>query len=116
MREQIATRLGYAARTARERLGLTQAEVAGLMELSPIVYNRMERGKMLPSVPTLVQLCETLRVSPAELLGFPRPEKSRKTATWDEDPPSLQQLVALSRRLDDSQRQVLITVAKALLR
>ena len=81
MREQIATTLGDAARAAREHLGLTQAEVAGLMELSPIVYNRLERGKMLPSVPTLVLLCETLRVSPAELLGFPRAHKSRKAVT-----------------------------------
>ncbi|WP_224241624.1 helix-turn-helix domain-containing protein [Hyalangium gracile] len=116
MREQIASRLSNAARAARERLGLTQAEVAGLMELSPIVYNRLERGRMLPSVPTLVQLCETLRISPAELLGFPRPEKARKAVLSEEEPPSLQQLLTLARRLDDSQRQVLITVAKALLR
>jgi transcriptional regulator with XRE-family HTH domain len=116
MREQIATTLGDAARAAREHLGLTQAEVAGLMELSPIVYNRLERGKMLPSVPTLVLLCETLRVSPAELLGFPRAPKSRKAVTSDEDPPSLLQLLALARRLDDTGRQALITVAKALLR
>ena len=98
MREQIATTLGDAARAARERLGLTQAEVAGLMELSPVVYNRLERGRMLPSVPTLVRLCETLRVSPAELLGFPRPEKARKAVAREEDPPSLQQLLTLARQ------------------
>jgi transcriptional regulator with XRE-family HTH domain len=116
MREKIATTLGDAARAARERLGLTQAEVAGLMDLSPVVYNRLERGRMLPSVPTLVLLCETLRVSPAELLGFPRPAAPRKAVATEEDPPSLSQLINLARKLDDTDRQALITVAKALLR
>ncbi|MFL5347650.1 MAG: helix-turn-helix domain-containing protein [Hyalangium sp.] len=116
MREQIATTLGDAARAAREHLGLTQAEVAGLMELSPVVYNRLERGRMLPSVPTLVLLCETLRVSPAELLGFPRRAPPRKAVASEEDPPSLSQLLTLARKLDDTGRQALITVAKALLR
>lgn len=116
MREQLAATLGDAARAARERLGLTQAEVAGLMELSPVVYNRLERGRMLPSVPTLVRLCEILRVSPAELLGFPRPAPPRKAVASDEDPPSLHQLITLARKLDNADRQALITVAKALLR
>jgi transcriptional regulator with XRE-family HTH domain len=116
MREKLAATLGDAARAARERLGLTQVEVAGLMDLSPIVYNRLERGRMLPSVPTLARLCETLSVSPAELLGFTRPLKARKAVASEEDPPSLHQLIALARKMDDTDRQALITVAKALLR
>jgi transcriptional regulator with XRE-family HTH domain len=115
MREKLAVTIGDAARAARERLGLTQAEVAGLMDLSAIVYNRLERAKMLPSVPTLVRLCETLQASPAEILGFARPAKRGKIKPSEEDPPSLHQLVNLARRLDETGRQTLITVAKALL-
>jgi transcriptional regulator with XRE-family HTH domain len=116
MREKLAATIGDAARAARERLGFTQAEVAGLMDLSPIVYNRLERAKMLPSVPTLVRLCETLQASPAEILGFTRPAQRGKVKPSGEDPPSLHQLVNLARRLDETERQTLITVAKTLLR
>jgi DNA-binding XRE family transcriptional regulator len=116
MREKLAVTIADAARAARERLGLTQVEVAGLMELSAIVYNRLERARMLPSVPTLVRLCETLQVSPAELLGFTRPAKRGKVKPSNVDPPSLHQLMNLARKLDETQRQALITMAKTLLR
>ncbi len=117
MRQKLATTIGDAARAARERLGLTQVEVAGLMDLSAIVYNRLERAKMLPSVPTLVRLCETLEASPSELLGFTGPPTQRgKVKLSDADPPSLHQLVNLARKLDETERQALITMAKTLLR
>jgi transcriptional regulator with XRE-family HTH domain len=117
MRAKLAATIGDAARAARERQGLTQAEVAGLMDTSPIVYNRLERAKMLPSVPTLVRLCEVLEASPAELLGFTRlPTKRGKVKPSEEDPPSLHQLVNLARKLDETERQTLITMAKTLLR
>lgn len=116
MREKLTLTIGAAARAARERLGLTQAEVAGLLELSPIVYNRLERAKMLPSVTTLVRLCETLEISPSELLGFTQSVKRGNVRLSDGDPPSLHQLVNLTRRLDETERQTLITMAKTLLR
>ncbi|HLL02361.1 MAG TPA: helix-turn-helix transcriptional regulator [Myxococcaceae bacterium] len=116
MRDSLAVTIGDAARAARERLGLTQAEVAGLMDLSPIVYNRLERAKMLPSVMTLVRLSETLETSPAELLGFTQPVKRGNVKPSQGDAPSLHQLVNLARKLDETERQTLITMAKTLLR
>ncbi len=116
MNEKLAATIGSAARTARERLGLTQAEVAALMDLSHVVYNRLERGRMLPSVPTLARLCETLKVSPETLLGLARPERGSRRKPAEEDPPSLHQLTGLARKLDERQRQVLIHMAKELLR
>lgn len=117
MNEKLAAIIGKAARAAREQLGLTQVEVAALMDLSPVVYNRLERGRMLPSVTTLVRLCETLKASPEALLGFSRPTtKGKSRATPDEDPPSVHHLTSLSRKLDDTQREALIHMAKVLLR
>lgn len=116
MREQLSTTLGDAARAARKRLGLTQAEVAGLLDTSPIVYNRLERGRMLPSVPTLVRLCEALQVSPEELLGLTHVARRGKIKPAVEDPPSLHQLVSLARKLEEAERRVLVTMAKTLLR
>lgn len=62
--------LGRVARGARERLGLTQAEVARRAKLSPVVYGRVERGLMTPSVPTLRRLCLALGLSAGALLGL----------------------------------------------
>jgi transcriptional regulator with XRE-family HTH domain len=116
MNEKLATTIGSAARTARERLGLTQAEVAALADLAHVVYNRLERGRMLPSVPTLMRLCETLRVPPDTLLGFAPPRRASRRQPGEEDPPSLHQLTGLARKLDERQRQTLIQMAKELLR
>lgn len=118
MNEKLAATIGKAARAAREQLGLTQVEVAELMDLSPIVYNRLERGRMLPSVPTLVRLCETLKTSPEVVLGF-SPAASRGRGgdkTAEGAPPSLHHLTSLARKLDEPQREALIHMAKVLLR
>ncbi|MFP2926119.1 helix-turn-helix domain-containing protein [Pyxidicoccus sp. 3LG] len=118
MNEKLAAVIGRAARAAREQLGLTQVEVAELMDLSPIVYNRLERGRMLPSVPTLVRLCETLKVSPEVVLGFGRPvaRAKGKDKPTGEDPPSLHHLTSLARKMDEPQREALIHMAKVVLR
>ena len=50
---KLAVLLGGAAREARQRLGLTQGDVAERMGMAMEVYSRMERGKVLPSVSTL---------------------------------------------------------------
>jgi transcriptional regulator with XRE-family HTH domain len=116
VRETLAKTLGLAARGARERLGLTQAQVADMLGLAHVVYNRLENAKMLPSVLTLVQLCDALRVTSDELLGRAHPPKESKARASKEDPPSVHQLLPLARRLDEPQRQALLTVARAMLR
>lgn len=63
--------VGGTLRAARLRAGLKQTEVAQLIDISPIVYSRIERGRMLPSVQTLYRLCTALRTTPNELLDYP---------------------------------------------
>ncbi|NVJ27510.1 helix-turn-helix transcriptional regulator [Myxococcus sp. AM011] len=62
--------IGDTARAARIRAHLTQVDVAHLIDISPVVYSRLERGRMLPSVQTLYRLCPALRTTPNELLGY----------------------------------------------
>ena len=52
MAKKLATRLGECARAARQRLNLTQEDVAERIGIATEVYGRLERGNMLPSVPT----------------------------------------------------------------
>jgi transcriptional regulator with XRE-family HTH domain len=70
MDEKLRHTLGDAARAARLRLGLTQAEVAKKVRLKSGVYGRVERGAMVPSVPTLRRICETLGISSDALLSL----------------------------------------------
>jgi transcriptional regulator with XRE-family HTH domain len=70
MDEKLQRLLGEAARAARLRLGLTQAEVAKQVRLKSGVYGRIERGAMVPSVPTLRRICETLGISSDVLLSL----------------------------------------------
>jgi len=70
MDEKLRHALGDAARAARLRLGLTQAEVAKKVRLKSGVYGRVERGAMVPSVPTLRRICETLAISSDALLSL----------------------------------------------
>ncbi len=49
-------------------------------------------------------------------VGFTHPPKRDNVRLAKGDPPSLYQLVNLARRLDETERQTLITMAKTLLR
>jgi transcriptional regulator with XRE-family HTH domain len=122
MNEELSKQLGAAAREARHRAQLTQAEVASLIGISPVVYSRLERGMVLPSVPTLCRLCDALHVSSDTLLGrsgnaleAAAPAQAgltpQQAAATD-----LRRLLTLVLRMDDSQLQALTTVAATLLR
>nr|BDT32074.1 helix-turn-helix domain-containing protein [Myxococcus sp. MH1] len=65
----LASTIGTNARAARQRLFLTQADVAKRVGLATAVYSRLERGQMLPSVRTLYGLATVLCTSSDALLG-----------------------------------------------
>lgn len=65
---ELAQAIGARARALRQQLGATQEQVAEQVNLSPQVYARMEQGRVLPSVRTLVELAEALQASAGALL------------------------------------------------
>ncbi|MBN9686038.1 MULTISPECIES: helix-turn-helix transcriptional regulator [unclassified Corallococcus] len=119
MNEELGITIGTEARAARQHLGLTQAEVAERVGLVHPVYNRLERGKMLPSVPSLYRLCRELQVSPEKLMGLTATgdvRKGTKTKPKEEDAPELRRLLHLARKLDAEDLAALLHVASALAR
>ncbi|NTX65926.1 helix-turn-helix transcriptional regulator [Myxococcus sp. CA051A] len=94
--------IGCAARAARTRLGLTQAEVARHVGIAHAVYSRLERGKMQPSVSTLHRLCEVLDASPNELMGH------SPALPPEEDPPARRRLFFYVRQLDDARVRAIL--------
>jgi transcriptional regulator with XRE-family HTH domain len=64
---QRALALGTALREAREKTGLSQEEIATRVELHPMTYGGIERGRLLPSVSSLTRLCVLLKIDPDDL-------------------------------------------------
>ncbi len=112
MNTDLSMTIGASARAARERMGLTQAQVAKRVGLVPLVYSRLERGKMLPSVPTLLRLCEALGLSADEALGRPL----LGTGGGEEESLPLRRLSLLARKLDEAQLEAVVQVAQVMLR
>jgi transcriptional regulator with XRE-family HTH domain len=67
----LASTIGSRARALRTARGATQEQVAEWVGLASQVYSRLERGQMLPSLPTLVRLATAFAVSPAEFFSAP---------------------------------------------
>ncbi|MBI5609150.1 MAG: helix-turn-helix domain-containing protein [Deltaproteobacteria bacterium] len=66
---EIALSLGRRLRYLRQHAGWTQAQVSASVSLTPEAYARLERGRSLPSFPTLLRLANTMGVTVDALLG-----------------------------------------------
>jgi transcriptional regulator with XRE-family HTH domain len=117
MDKKLANTIGAAARAARQRLDLTQADVAERIDVATEVYGRLERGGMLPSVQTLLRLCHELNISADELLGLASPSPSSRIHEPPPAPPEraeVRRLLRGVRQLTPSQVKLLGLVANAL--
>jgi transcriptional regulator with XRE-family HTH domain len=66
---KLSQQIGTHVRAARHRVGLSQAQVAEAIHVPTLVFSRLERGRLLPSLPTLVDLCGVLRIPVDLILG-----------------------------------------------
>ncbi|MFL5347649.1 MAG: helix-turn-helix domain-containing protein [Hyalangium sp.] len=66
----LAETIGSAAREARTQAGLTRQQVADAIGLALPAYERLERGRLLPSVPTLCRLAQVLTIATDLLVGL----------------------------------------------
>ncbi|WP_309890928.1 helix-turn-helix transcriptional regulator [Archangium sp.] len=115
--ETLQRTLGEAARAARERLGLTQAQVARQTGIAPNVYGRIERGGMMPAVPTLRKLVLALGISADVLLDV----KSTQVAPSLETPvpggdltPEMRQIVRTLRGWPRGKVKLMARVVKTI--
>lgn len=112
METDLARKIGGSARAARKSLALTQAEVAEKADLATEVYGRLERGGMLPSLPTLFRLAKALHVPVATLVG----EAPQPIHRNPERPPAFRRIVALLEGADARALRRAVVVLKAVLR
>lgn len=85
--DKLASTIGAAARAARNALDRTQEDVADEIGIGVEFYSRIERGKTMPSVPTLWEIARVLSVSADDLLGLSEtPHAKRETPVEHPDP------------------------------
>ncbi|MET0402221.1 MAG: helix-turn-helix transcriptional regulator, partial [Cystobacter sp.] len=115
----LAATIGTAARAARVRANLTQEDVAERVGLATEVYGRLERGGMLPSVPTLKRLCEILRIPSDVLLGLTPAQENfwakEAPARPEEEPAEIRRLLRTVKKLEPSEFRLLSLMATGLL-
>ena len=68
MADEMAVRLGGNLAQRRNELGLTQAQVAELLDVNTETISRFERGVTLPSLQTLDRLAAVLKTRMASLV------------------------------------------------
>ncbi|ATB43401.1 DNA-binding protein [Cystobacter fuscus] len=115
--QELQKSLGGVCRVARERLRLTQAQVAKQACLAPNVYGRIERGGMMPSVPTLRKLAVALGISADVLLELSRADVAPSLAAPTPEgslSQELRQLVRMLRGWSPGEVKRLMRVAKVL--
>ena len=115
--DKLAQLIGRNARVARGALGLTQSEIAERVGLATEVYGRLERGSMLPSVPTLVKLADVLQVKAGQLLDETvetQPQSPSKFHAKSQSPEARRVMALLSDADTRTLRRV-ATVVKAML-
>jgi transcriptional regulator with XRE-family HTH domain len=113
METELAKRIGTAARKARTARGESQADVAENVGISHEFYARIERGKTMPSVPTLVKLATALEVSVDSLVGSRSAAQPRVTSR-EAETPDVRRLVRRVRQAKPRSVRLLNLVAIAL--
>ena len=58
-------------RTARKRLGITQAQLADRLGIKTGVVNGHENGQHTPCLEILLKYCKALGTAPNDLIGYP---------------------------------------------
>ena len=67
--DDLGARVAERIRSARQKAGLTQKALAERVGMAPSNYNRLEKGRHLPSTESLVRLAESLNIPLSRLVG-----------------------------------------------
>lgn len=67
---QVRKAFGRKLLVARERLKLTQTDVAEKSDISPNYYSRIERGEENPTMETIRSILKVLKVKSSDILPF----------------------------------------------
>ena len=95
--------IGNRIKSARNKKGLTQAQLAEMLQVSPEYISRLERGSTKISLPTLVEVAGHLTVTPSSLLDG---------STTAESNYALGEFTEILNGLSAEKRRLLLEIAK----
>ncbi|MCW9699529.1 MULTISPECIES: helix-turn-helix domain-containing protein [unclassified Avibacterium] len=104
--EQLLLTIGQAIAKYRQAVGLTQAQLAEILDISNDAVSRMERGKSVPNILRLLELSEIFHCEIADLL----------TSSSNRSMDQARQLEQLLHGLDSYERAELITIIERMLK
>lgn len=103
----IRTRVALRIRTIRKARGLTQEDLAAMIDRSVDALSNIERGVSLAGYDTLERLAEGLGVPVAEFFVEPEEGRTRRTET-------MERLLDAARTLDDQTLGKAATIVEVL--
>lgn len=103
----IRNRVALRIRTIRKARGLTQEDLAEMIERSVDAVSNIERGVSLAGYDTLERLAEGLGVPVAEFFTEPESGRAKRTET-------MERLVDAARTLDDESLAKAATIVEVL--
>jgi len=77
METELKNHIAAIVRAARKAKGITQEELAGRIKRTPESLSNVERGNALPSIETLVWLCQELEINPNSIFQNKSTSKTR---------------------------------------
>lgn len=99
--------IGSRLRELRQKAGLSGNALARKAGVAQSTVSEIEAGHALPSLSTLSRLCHAMGITMGDFFG---------TTACEPLPPQLRYLLALARRLEPAELNLLITVAETLLK
>ena len=103
--QSLVYKLGFKIRTLRKAAGLTQEQLAEMVDVSVNFIGYVERGQRAPSIKTLEQIAQALDVAPKDLFEFSEGEGSELLS---------ETFLAVLRKCAPDDLQPLIHIAKQL--
>ena len=98
-------------RLLRQARNITQARLAGLLEVSPRVHNRWEKGGNVSHFDSIVKIVDILQLALDELTGRQEPSQDLKIRNYQ-----LRQLCQQCDTLSDAAQQTLIVMMDRLVK
>jgi transcriptional regulator with XRE-family HTH domain len=99
-------------KTLRNQRALSQAALAQMLDVSPRVYNRWEKGTAIPRLDTVVRIADILQVSIDELAG----RAESKTPVFKIRNPKLHDLYQQIDKLSLEDQQALYVLLDSLIK
>lgn len=97
MEAELKKHIATVIRAARKAKGLTQEDVADRIGRTPESLSNLERGQAIPSVETVLSLCEILDIRVERLLGVGSSQVETRNT---EDMRIAQEMVQILEQLD----------------